>query len=977
MVKFGEEISRGRVNEWQPYYINYARLKGWIQEMERDKSESAREQYQEELRDNIRRVDKFYTTQEQRLHKKVMELPDETQDCDDVVRRQKGQDIKDQLDKLIDFAVMNFEGLRKITKKFDKKVDVEKDETEEGEVLLQKQTLEVLETYPFSNAQARLQRLEVSVDKWVENQEWTAPVLGGASFERREDLFLPLLETDNKNRFNQWLEAMTISLRKKMPKLLRKVRKFIFDNVLIGVITFFACLGAHLGSIEKFTSSSYLVCWVTSVVLILLIRGMPAEGVLVSATLFLTICGILTPEDAWAAFANDVVLSVAGLGCVAVAVGGTGVIDIVFTAILGKPESVKIAMLRLFLPSVFLNVCISNTCVMSCLLPVLDKWSVEIGFHRALFLAPLSYVLLISGVFAVFSTSTNLIAQGLLVSHHQQKLEEFGLSVPVMCCTAVTIVYLMIATPVVLKRFQIENQDNEDGLTSSSKDRRLASLTYDIRAQIVGKVLKEKTVKNSGLLERLGGHIESIVTCERYGELYGQVTEDFALELDDVFLLKTSAEGIIKIRDMAGVLLLPLDSSEAYVGASGWQSRELVEVVINDSCRMVTHRMVNSRQYFPRSNDCSIVAYRSFTEQTGKIQDKVKGGSARQLSPHGLSQRGSVVSSAADLQEALLEVTPSMRSRQRSASVERVGSFREGRRPSIQDALLSLKDKFVVLKSGDRAADLPERRVQKGDQIIFDAPTDFYQRYKESSDFVFVRRITKVPTAKPEIDMGKAYCAGFIMFGMILLVASATLPLLEAVLAALTALIMTQCTSLDTVLKAVKLSTVLTIVGAFGLGKAIGQQGVADALADLLLWLLEPFGIYGLLSAIFAATVALGVVFHGTAVVVLMYPICQQAALKTNSPIHQVVSVLCIAVSCQMLSPISYQTNLMAYSAGGYQFADFTKLGSGLVCVLALVAIPLCEHWYRDGPLVFVVSHTTPAPISYQYPSHSPYHHGH
>jgi len=230
---------------------------------------------------------------------------------------------------------------------------------------------------------------------------------------------------------------------------------------------------------------------------------------------------------------------------------------------------------------------------------------------------------------------------------------------------------------------------------------------------------------------------------------------------------------------------------------------------------------------------------------------------------------------------------------------------------------------------------------------------------------------------KKKGDPGKAYLAGFIMMGMILLVASATLPLLEAVLAALTALIMTQCTSLDTVLKAVKLSTVLTIVGAFGLGKAIGQQGVADALADLLLWLLEPFGIYGLLSAIFAATVALGVVFHGTAVVVLMYPICQQAALKTNSPIHQVVSVLCIAVSCQMLSPISYQTNLMAYSAGGYQFADFTKLGSGLVFVLALVAIPLCEHWFRDGPLVTVVPHTTPAPISYQYPSHSPYHHGH
>jgi len=55
-----------------------------------------------------------------------------------------------------------------------------------------------------------------------------------------------------------------------------------------------------------------------------------------------------------------------------------------------------------------------------------------------------------------------------------------------------------------------------------------------------------------------------------------------------------------------------------------------------------------------------------------------------------------------------------------------------------------------------------------------------------------------------------------------------------------------------------------------------------------------------------------------------------------------------------MLSPISYQTNLMAYSAGGYQFTDFTKLGSGLVCVLALVSIPLCGYWFAEGPLVVI-----------------------
>jgi len=193
-------------------------------------------------------------------------------------------------------------------------------------------------------------------------------------------------------------------------------------------------------------------------------------------------------------------------------------------------------------------------------------------------------------------------------------------------------------------------------------------------------------------------------------------------------------------------------------------------------------------------------------------------------------------------------------------------------------------------------------------------------------------------------ESSKAVPAGLILCGLVALVSTETLQLLEGVFLALSALILTGCTTMDAVARAVKLRTVLTIVGAFGLGKAIGQEGVARVLADILVFVLAPFCPHGLLAAVFAATVALGVIFHGTAVVVLMFPVCKSIAEGMGMPIHQLVSVLCISVSCQMLSPISYQTNLVAYSTGGYQFADFSKVGAGLVICLAFVAIPLCER---------------------------------
>ena len=45
--------------------------------------------------------------------------------------------------------------------------------------------------------------------------------------------------------------------------------------------------------------------------------------------------------------------------------------------------------------------------------------------------------------------------------------------------------------------------------------------------------------------------------------------------------------------------------------------------------------------------------------------------------------------------------------------------------------------------------------------------------------------------------------------------------------------------------------------------------------------------------------------------------------------------MLMIGAGCQMLSPVSYQTNLMAYSAGGYEFNDFFKMGLPLVFLIA------------------------------------------
>merc|ERR1719414_773110 len=136
-----------------------------------------------------------------------------------------------------------------------------------------------------------------------------------------------------------------------------------------------------------------------------------------------------------------------------------------------------------------MNVGVSNTCVMSCLLPVIEKWSLEIGHHKALFLMPISFLLLISGVFAIFSTSTNLVVQGQLRLNNREPFDMFALAPAVTACTAASLVYLIVVPPFVLRRFKDTASDDESG----SKVRLQRGINrFNARVQVMGQALADR-----------------------------------------------------------------------------------------------------------------------------------------------------------------------------------------------------------------------------------------------------------------------------------------------------------------------------------------------------------------------------------------------------------------------------------------------------------------------------------------------------
>merc|ERR1712241_223531 len=78
-----------------------------------------------------------------------------------------------------------------------------------------------------------------------------------------------------------------------------------------------------------------------------------------------------------------------------------------------------------------------------------------------------------------------------------------------------------------------------------------------------------------------------------------------------------------------------------------------------------------------------------------------------------------------------------------------------------------------------------------------------------------------------------------------------------------------------------------------------------------------------------------------------MFPLCTHVATESGIPLHMMIAVLCYSVAAQMLSPISYNTNLMAWSGcPDYKFTDFPSLGAPLVVMLLVVGIPMSQWWF-------------------------------
>lgn len=247
-------------------------------------------------------------------------------------------------------------------------------------------------------------------------------------------------------------------------------------------------------------------------------------------------------------------------------------------------------------------------------------------------------------------------------------------------------------------------------------------------------------------------------------------------------------------------------------------------------------------------------------------------------------------------------------------------------------------------RSGILHDNLYEARLQAGDVILAEVKTHYVSELKRreaepGAPFILL-------SEEARVDFNKRQFL-FVLAVMTAMIALATTGLVDIMIGTMTSvllLVLVGVMTMKEVYDNINWKVIFLLAGTLSLGEAMRNSGLDFMIADVLISQLGAWGPVVVISGMYLATSLLTELMSNNAAAVLMSPIAISTAHHMElNPMPFLVAVA-FAASASFMTPVGYQTNAMVYSAGGYRFIDFFRVGAPLnllFWLLATLLIPL------------------------------------
>lgn len=234
------------------------------------------------------------------------------------------------------------------------------------------------------------------------------------------------------------------------------------------------------------------------------------------------------------------------------------------------------------------------------------------------------------------------------------------------------------------------------------------------------------------------------------------------------------------------------------------------------------------------------------------------------------------------------------------------------------------------LSSSKVTADLTTIRLRAGDVLLVQGNRESIENLKSNGSMLVLDGTKDLPHPH------KAKRAVTIMAFVILAAALGFMPISVSAIIGVGFMLMSRCLTWRDAFGSLSARIIMIVVVSLALGKALVITGMAGYIAGIFVSSTSGMSIPFILSMFMLIMSVLTNVVSNNAAAVIGTPIAVSIAQQLNVNPEPFILAVLFGANMSFATPFGYQTNLLIFSAGGYKFSDFLRIGIPLTIIMWL-----------------------------------------
>jgi di/tricarboxylate transporter len=251
-------------------------------------------------------------------------------------------------------------------------------------------------------------------------------------------------------------------------------------------------------------------------------------------------------------------------------------------------------------------------------------------------------------------------------------------------------------------------------------------------------------------------------------------------------------------------------------------------------------------------------------------------------------------------------------------------------REEFDAAVMAIRRGHQPLKGG-----LGDIELQPGDVLLITPGDSFSKKPRLADDFAAISGLD----LSVRLDEKRGY---WVLLGFALTITASiaeVLPLAKGLVLLLLSYLAIGAITVSELKRRFPLELVIIVGSALGLANLMIATGLADVMAQGLLTVFDGYGVFAAFVGVYFLTLIVTELITNNAAAALAFPVAYAVAMSYGVDARPFIMAVVFGASASFISPYGYQTNLMVFNAGNYQFSDFLRLGLPLSLVYSLAVI--------------------------------------